>query len=59
MSNLIPASEAARRLKITRRQVSRLVHEEKLEPATKAPGRNGAFMFDPAVVDRLAEERAS
>lgn len=59
MSNLIPTSEAARRLKITPRQVSRLVKDEKLQPATQAPGRNGAFMFEPAVVDRLVEERAS
>lgn len=59
MSNLIPTSEAARRLEVTPRQISRMVREEKLTPAAKTPGIRGAFMFDSEQVDDLVKARAS
>lgn len=56
-SPLLETSVVAERLKITPRQVSRLVRDNKITPSQKAPGIRGAFLFDEAEVARVAEER--
>lgn len=38
--------------------VARLVYENKLTPARKLPGRNGAYLFHRADLLQLAAERA-
>lgn len=53
----IGASTAARVLGITRRQVLRLVEIGHLRPVAKMEGTTGAYLFDPAEVDALADER--
>lgn len=55
---LITTRDAARRLGVSVRKVSRLVAEGHLAPARTLPyGRRGAFLFDPEDVKRLAAAR--
>lgn len=56
-SPLVETSTVAERLKITPRQVSRLVKANKLAFAQKAPGLRGAYLFEPEEVDRIVAER--
>lgn len=58
-SPLVETSIVAQRLKVTPRQVSRLVRDGKITPAQQAPGIRGAFLFTEAEVARVVEERAS
>lgn len=53
---LIAAKDAARILGVSRNTVIRMAQRGDL-PATIAPGYKGAYLFDPADVDRLAKER--
>lgn len=55
----IGVTEAADRLAMTRRQVQRLVDKGDLVPVAKMRGRTGAYLFDPAEVERFAEEKTS
>lgn len=57
-SRLMTTREVADRLKVTPRQVARLV-PAKLSPAYTMPGTRGAHMFDPEAVEALVEERKS
>lgn len=50
--------EVADRLKITPRQVARLV-PAKIKPAYTVPGATGPLLFDPKDVERLEADRAS
>ena len=51
--------EAADRLGIHPRTVARLVERNEIEPAARLDlGHYGAFMFDPAEVQRVADLRA-
>lgn len=54
----VTAAETAAVLEIPRRDVVRLVERGDLVPAMKLPGRTGAFLFHPASVEALAQERA-
>lgn len=53
MSNteLLSTRDVAEQLSLSTRQVARLVDAGKLEPATKAPGKRGAFLFEPHAVE--------
>jgi len=61
MSNfeLVGSTTVACLLDLPRREVQRLVERGELHPVQKLPGRTGAYLFDPADVDRLVQERAS
>lgn len=54
---LLTSVEAADRIGVGVRTVIRLANSGELQPKRKLPGGRGAFLFDPADVDRLAEER--
>lgn len=59
VSALVSTREVAKALGVNPRQVSRLVESGYLAPKMVAPGGpHGAFMFDPADVEALAEKRA-
>jgi len=49
---LISTSDVAERLGVDVRTVHRMVADGRLTPLVKAPGMRGAYMFDPAVLDR-------
>lgn len=51
---LIGTTQAAQRLGVDRATVTRMVADGRLAPAGKLPHRNGAFLFDPRDVDKLA-----
>lgn len=51
------AAEAARRLGIDRSTFNKQVRMGAIPTAMKLPGRTGARLFDPAVIDRLARLR--
>ena len=55
--NLLSTAQAARILGVHIRTVSRFVAAGRLTPAAQAPGVRGAFLIDPAEVDRFAETR--
>ena len=57
--DLIPTSEAARRLGRNVSTVHRWVRAGRLQPAVKTPGIRGARLFHAADVDRLAEDLRS
>ena len=54
---LIPATEAADRLGVSRRTVLRLVDSGHLIPAIKAPGLRGAYVFTEDEVARVKQQR--
>ena len=54
----LPTTEAARRLGVSRRTLTRMVRSGVLRPVLKAPGLKGAYFFDPAEIDRVAAEGA-
>ena len=54
----IGVTEAAARLRMTRRGVHKAIHRGDL-PARKLPGRTGAYVLDPADVERYADTRLS
>lgn len=51
------AAQAAARLGVDRKTILRWIADGRL-PAVKLAGRTGAYLFDPADVDRLAAQRA-
>lgn len=55
----ITTAETAKLLKVSVRQVARLVEREQLPVAAKAPGRNGAYLFDRPTVERYAAARVA
>lgn len=50
---LIGAPEAARRLGVDRSTLTRWVQAGRVDPYVKMPGKNGALVFDLAVIDAL------
>lgn len=56
-STWIGSAEVARRLKRSPSLIPSLIHSGRLRPCMRAPGRRGAFLFDPAEVDRYIEAR--
>lgn len=50
-------SQAAERLGTTPRYVAQLVERRRLTPATKLPGRTGAYLFEDEEIERYAEAR--
>ena len=57
--NLIPTTEVAQRLKISRATVARLAGRGDLATAAKGPGRTGPLLFDAVVVEEFARKRES
>lgn len=53
----IGSAEVARLLRINQVTVSRWVTSGDLVPAHKLPGKNGAYLFNRADVDRLVAKR--
>lgn len=58
----IGSAEVCRLLRINQATVGRWVEAKKLVPVHKLPGKNGAYLFDRAAIERLdaklAAERA-
>ncbi|AKI28634.1 hypothetical protein GMA5_20 [Gordonia phage GMA5] len=52
--SLISSREAAEILGVDPSTITRMVHRGQLEPASKAPGLRGAFMFDETLVESMA-----
>lgn len=53
---LIPTSEAAAQLGVTKRTLNRMAVAGKITPASKAPGVRGAYLYEPAEVARVLNE---
>jgi hypothetical protein len=53
----LSTAEVAVSLGLSKSQVSRLAVSGALAHAAKAPGPRGAFLFDPAEVERFAASR--
>lgn len=53
----IGSSEVCERLKIDRGTLTRWIQLGKITPAGKLPGSNGAYLWDPEYIDRLAAAR--
>lgn len=49
--------EVASRLGVSRRSISRWAQHGKLEPLHHNPGQTGAYLFDAAQIDAMADER--
>lgn len=56
-NGLLSSYEAGQRLGCSVRTVHRLVTAGKLTPIHKLSGPSGAFLFDPADVEKLREQR--
>lgn len=57
---LLTSAEVCRELHIDRSTLTRWVAAGRIQPAAKAPGLRGAFLFAPAEVERVkAENRAA
>lgn len=54
---LLATREAAERLGVDRRRIVRMVQSGTLTPVLKMPGETGAYLFDPADVERLEADR--
>jgi hypothetical protein len=59
MRNLIPTRKVASILRLSTRQVTRLVQTGELEPAEKLTGVRGAYLFDEKAVEDLRKRRAA
>lgn len=57
-NGLLTSPQVAARLGRSNRTVHRLVESGDLVPEQKLPGPNGAFLFDPEVVESFAERFA-
>jgi hypothetical protein len=55
---LVTSPEVATQLGVSVRTVHRLVTSNQLIPAMKLPGPNGAFLFDPTVVEMYRRQKA-
>lgn len=58
-NGLLTSPEVAAQLGCSVRTVHRLVTAQQLIPAHKLPGPNGAFLFDPAVVQMFQRQKAT
>jgi excisionase family DNA binding protein len=57
--DLYTTAEVAARLGVSVKTVTRWAVTGRLDPATKLPGTTGAYLFRPADVARLEQERAA
>lgn len=51
MQDLLTTAEVAEQLGVSPSAISRRVAKGELKPAAKGPGKRGAFLFDPRVVE--------
>jgi excisionase family DNA binding protein len=58
-AELQTTAQVAERLGLTPRTIARMVDDGRITAATKLPGERGAYLFDPAEVDRVAAELAA
>ena len=56
--DLVGTAEVCRLLRINQATVGRMAADGRLKPVHKLPGKNGAYLFARADVDRLIAERA-
>lgn len=56
MLKVVTTAEAARQLGITPSGVARRVYSGALEPAAKLAGIRGAYLFEPAEIERAKRE---
>lgn len=55
LPDLIGSAEVCDRLGIDRSTLVRRVQSGRIKAALQAPGSNGAYLFDPEVIDALVE----
>ena len=58
-SQPLSTKQVAQILRVEVRTVHRMATDGRLTPLMKLPGETGAYLFDPAEVDRLAAERTA
>lgn len=56
---LMPTAEVAVALGVHVRTVHKMAADGRIAPVAKGPGVRGAYLFNPADVDRLKEELAA
>lgn len=59
MNQILSSREACLRLSIDRSTLTRWVQIGRITPIHKLPGRTGAFLFEPAEIDRVRNELSS
>lgn len=57
--NLITTAQVAKRLGRDVTTVHQMARDGRITPAGKLPGETGAYLFEPAEVDRVAGELAA
>ena len=57
MEGTVTTAEAARTLRVSPQAISLMVKRGALAPAFKLPGLRGAFLFTPASIEALQEEK--
>ncbi len=57
-ADLIGSTESVRILRVDKATLTRWVAAGRITPAHQLPGRNGAFLFHRADIEKLAAERA-
>ncbi len=57
IADLLTTTQVARELNIDKTTLTRWVAEGRLIAAHKLPHKNGAFLFEPAVIKALVAER--
>lgn len=58
-TDLVGTAEICRSLEVNPATVSRWVKTKKIHPVHRLPGKNGAFLFTRAELDRFTSERAA
>lgn len=56
---LLPTKQVAELLRVDVRTVHRMAEDGRLPPALKLPGTTGAWLFERADVERIADQRAA
>ncbi len=55
--NLLSTKEAAEQLGVTPRTLNRMAADGRITSAAKAPGPRGAYLYEPAEVARVLDDR--
>lgn len=58
-NDILTAPQAALRLGVSARTVHRMVLAHELQPVTKLPGPNGAYLFDSDDIEEAAKKRGA
>lgn len=56
---LVNSADAAQRIGVSRSTLQRMVNLGQLRPVGKGPGLRGAYLFDAADIDRVADAKGA